>query len=514
MRLINTILIGVAIFICSSLSSCFVHTGKLTRRYSHVDSSTADTSKQYLNIFGLTQPLDLEIRQPSHSKTAFDFSPQGQASLIKAYAASGTKIDTIIAALKKSLSEDDKTKRKKQIDLSVFTKSVILTVRKNMTLNDADRITRLDIGLAINNGSLHFIGCDKFSTAYGMADLGNLKYQDQRNAQLNANFGNSTTIGSSNQNITGLINTMGTDINTTNSNSITNSSYDANGRTTNSNSTSNGYSNEATSANNNSTANTTGSTRQTNFSTGLSGQLSASKSFSEEVSLRQRYISISAYLRGETLHLYQEGVSGIDVSGNISVVVKLQFEDNFMKHVTFFNFDNLFKTSGPEESQHIELSSVDVLYPKLDADVKVKIYFEGIVRDVKKGDKTISEADDYVTLLYVKSASEINNDDNFTLLKKNELVPKAWALYDSKSGLPLFIEGIASNSASYSGILFFSSYDDAKDLANWLQQSKNKLASAGSSIGKSYTSYRFLINNDVLTKNEIENIEVKFFQLP
>lgn len=485
-----------------SFSSCFVHLGVLTKRYTKVELKDASLQTM-VDVYGLSQPIILEVKQTSPGKTAFDFSPQGQAALIKAYAAAGAKIDTIIEGLKKTLSSENESKTETFIDLSKCSKTIILTVKKNMTLNDADRVTKFDIALESDNSQVHFIGCDKFSTLYATADLGNLKYQDQRSATLTGSLGNSIAIGSSGQNVSGTNNSQTNDINNSATNSVLNGTTDANGAYTSSNSSTNGTTNQTTTGSNNSQSNTTGSTRQTSFNTGVSGQLSASKSFSEEVNLRQRYINLSAYMKGEELHFYQEGVSGIDVSGNISAIIKVQFDEGLLKDVTFFNFDNLFKSGLLVPPQDVKANSATVLFPAFSDDVKIKMCYEGVLRKVNKGDKTISEADDHVILYHGEGESKTN----CTLFKKNELTPKAWGLL-MPSGLPLAIKG--SNSASYSGTLYFSSYDAAASFLNWLKQSGNIIITANNTIGKNKDTHTFYLSNQVLDLDAINSLQVKF----
>ena len=498
------------LFCLNLLSSCFVHVGKLTKRYAKIE--TIDSVKDtYLDVYGLSQPIQVEIKPITVANTVFNLSPQGQAALIKVYGAKTNKIDTIVSAIKEPLGKENKAKENSYINLSEISKIVILTVRKKMTLRDADRIARIDVGLKMKNSDIaQFIGCDRFSTIYGTADLGSLKYQDQRNAQLNASLGNSITLGSSNQNQIGTNNTTGSDIINSNLNGTTNNAYDGNGLNTSSNSSSTNNSSETSAANNSSTGTTSGSTKQTNFNTGVSGQLSASKSFSEEVSLRQRYINLSAYMAGNDLHFYEEGVSGIDVSGNISATIKVRFSDNIMRNIWMYNFDNLFKMGIPIAIDKVVANVLVVKAPILDSDVEIQLSHEAVVRYVTKGDKTISEADDHITSYHINEGP--NPANNVLLFRKDELNIKLWGLFEKKgtNEIPLQISGDTTNPGAHSGPLYFSSYDDATSFLDWLNQNASKFVSGKCTIGKDNNAYRLYIDGGCLEKDAIKKLKANF----
>jgi hypothetical protein len=388
------------------LASCRTK-AELTKRYNSIALSENDSIiKKYIKVNAYL--IEKEKVEKATPKTIFDLSPQGQAALIREISNKETGTDKLLAGLKcnlssKAISSDD------IIDDSQFERRIVLSIR-NTSHIPADRIQRISITLSVDP-VVKMISCDKLTTAYQTLDLGKTDYSSTQNAEVtgNAAIGAGTT---------------------------------------------------GTVTNNKDTFTTTANTNA-----GISGKLSSSNSYSEEVLLKQRIVALNSSLTANTLSFYQEGISGMDLTGNILIDITFRITD--VEPAIVYSFLNLAKNETFNDSSSIEVNETKLIYPNLTNDVNAEIKFEADYRKVTKHDETISESDDSVILYYGKSTNS-----NVVLIPKNMLKPKLYILTsaDDKDKMPIKIKNPSNIGSSE---LLFNSYNDARDFLLWLKSKYN-----------------------------------------
>jgi len=162
--------------------------GKLTRRYANSTNVPLINSAHKIQVFALIQPEPYIIPGRYIPKTIFDLSSDGQKALIDAIKANEKNTDSLLAKLRKPLSEQPPSKTNFNFDLTKFTRIFTLT-SKQKEWNEADRISQLDIALTGNNDNLKFTGCDKIMTNYIMADFGKLTLTRTLSGEIGGSFG-------------------------------------------------------------------------------------------------------------------------------------------------------------------------------------------------------------------------------------------------------------------------------------------------------------------------------------
>lgn len=387
------------------LSSCNF-SGKLTRRYkkiaySHNNSFISDNVE--VNAF----VLDKDKATPA-SKSIFDLSPKAQAALIAEVSKKEAATDPFIAGLVKSLLAKTNT-ASEVIDYSQFDRKIVVSVR-NTGHQPADRIAKINVGIDLGStAKVKLASCSRLSTEYQNLDLGKLNYSNTQSGELGAK-------------ITGGVNSE--------------AGIEAGGVTAN---------------------------VKPNLSGEINGKLNASRSFSEEVLLKQRMVALNASISENKLSLYEEGVSGIDLTGNIIADVTLGVEDLAVDKV--FSFGDLLKADNSlNDAAALKVNEKLIIYPNLTSDVTATVSFSADYRYVVSGDKTISEADDKVNLYY----GNYLYTRPTILIPQSKLKPKLWIISfeDVAGGLPVQIKSPVATGA---GELVFNSFNDARDFANWLK---------------------------------------------
>jgi hypothetical protein len=398
----------ITIAIIIIFSSCgALKKGKLTRRYKSITLiENEDTINKYVNVFGyLVEKESAELQKP---KTVFDLSPQAQAAIIREISNKETGTGKFITALTDSLAFRTIKKSDDIIDNTQVERRIVLSII-NTSHIPADRISRIKIKLDFDSAEVKILSCDKLITAYQTLDLGKINYTSTQNAEVSGNAtigaGISATKVLNNQDTIGI------------------------------------------------TAGTTA---------GFSGKLSANRSYSEEVLLKQRIVLLNTSLKKNQISFYQEGASGIDLTGNILADVKLDLVKKGVKIV--YSFSGLKTENKFNDPSSIKVSKKTIIYPDLNKDVRVKIEFEADYRQVTKNrdHRTISESDDRVKLYY----GNVINKDTLVIPYKI-LLPRLYKLSlvgDTKHApVQINIPSIAS------GPLLFNSYKEAEDFLLWLK---------------------------------------------
>ena len=503
-------------------SSC-KSTGKLTRRYySVVDKTLSEAEfKKEVAVNGFVQPEPIVVPGRFVPKTIFDLSPVGQKALIEAISRmeSKTTSEKLIEQLRLPLSVAPETKSSRIIDMTRFTKIITLSSKK-LSTSDADRISSLDIALTSSNSDLVFTGCDKIVTSYMTADLGKLTLTKTLSGEVGYSLGLNRTGTTATQLINGSTLNTGDGTSSTNvyngSNGLTSGNSLTDGTNTSSNGTTSGSSNSTTNtssttnANSVSNSNTSGTTGQTAFTAGLNAKLSGSRSFYEEVGLRQRYITLSAYIADKKMHFYQEGIAGIDVSGNVVASVSMEFRGN-ITDLTAVEFSNLFTAGTATAASKIKTNHVQYSFPAFTEPVTLTISYEGIVRKVTDGHRTISEADDDIE----REKGKVDNGEKLVLIPKEEFTPMLWYIcLGSNSGRcaeTLEINGPVNSPELINGPLYFSSYENGLEFLQWLKKSYNDISAAGFKIGDPAKQYTLKASSGNLTLTKIQQMRLQIF---
>lgn len=468
----------------TSLLGCSTN-GHLTRRYKSIDIKQTNTIDQYVKVDAYVIEKEKEASPPK--KSIFDLSPDGQKELINQIGINETENDKILNALTKPLSlAPSPGSNIEFVDYTKFDKRVIVTI-KNISHFPADRISKIAVRLKLDD-RLRLLSCNRLTTEFQTLDLGKLNYSNTASAELTGNVSLGSTLVNGNTN--GF------------TNEETNTLIDGTNIT-------NSGNNIAKKTNNNTSAySSTGTNTQ-----GLNGKLSGSRTFAEEVLLRRRIVSLNASISENTLDLFQESISGIDLSGNI--LADIVFDGNsanqnllIEKLFTFSDIvDSGKKFNDPDK---VKIREFYARYINYTDDLRATIEFDADVRHVKKGDRTISEADDFVELFHgtfaPKDKNDISKSQTIVILRKEQLNPKFWVLQlvdPSKSKIPIEI----SSPTGTKGTLKFNSITDIKEFNSWLREKFNGTINAEGLYSMSLAKGYKLIFPKGFTK--IEDIEIR-----
>lgn len=396
------IAIIILVIICYSCGA-----GHLTKRYK---SLKIINNNQVIKDSIAVGAFFLEKKKTSTKpKSVFDLSPKGQRALINKISEKEKASNDLIKKLQSTLSSKAK-KTSDIIDNTIIEKQIVISI-SNKSHSPANRISKINVTLDLGN-DVKILSCDKIVTSYDTLNLGKLNYSNTNDASLNGNI--STSLGTEKL------------------------------------STSDNGSNTKTKSN----------------GAGLTGTVSASQTFSEEVVLRQRRVALNASINDNKLSLYQDGIVGIDLTGNI--IANIVFEIKDVKGVEVYSFSNLVtkatkaKTNTVVAPNDIKVEKKVILLPNLTNDIKATISFDADFRNVSDGHSTISESDDKIELYY----GTITNSEKEILITKERLNNvKLWKLaFTSDSDkLPIEIQTVLGR-----GDLIFNSWSQAKFFSMWL----------------------------------------------
>jgi hypothetical protein len=197
---------------------------------------------------------------------------------------------------------------------------------------------------------------------------------------------------------------------------------------------------------------------------------STERGMTEEVVLRQRYVSSSGTLTPLQASILQQGAVGLDLMGNVIFDVVIAAAKAQLHQL--YRPDGLFAASGqPLPAETVRLVRRLVRVPSnADQDITAKLKASCTVRTVAKGADTFTESDD------VASLSDLPDEAEVVLVTAEEQRVSQWYLQD-RSGHILSIEEPDGDT-----VLAFDSYDGARDFLLWLRAS-NATHVAGRKIG-------------------------------
>ena len=200
----------------------------------------------------------------------------------------------------------------------------------------------------------------------------------------------------------------------------------------------------------------------------------ASRTMSEAVNLRKRYVAMTGMLSQNEAVLFQQGVVGIDLSGNSFVDLEIKVPSKQSRE-TVITYDSLRNSDGTWKSQNnIHLTTTFIEVPGINQEIKLEISADAVVRKVLSEDKTVIEGDDCVE--FVKSSAIPKTT---VIVPSETLITNTW-LIATKDGSPLNLKGPVK------GALKFDSYKKAEGLKKWILEKGVKqngiLKIAGSSV--------------------------------
>ena len=404
-----------ATILCVLLFSC-TNYGKLTRRYKELTiSKNADSIKFLVGITAFA--FEPEKPNAGEPKSIFNLDKKGQEALIEQMGEKTKTTEELAKAI--SMKFKDEEDEKNIFDLREFKKRVVISVN-NFSDYPADRITKLNVTLQLPaDAPVSFLYCTKMATEFASVDYGKVNYTNSAGVELNAGLqapgGSATANQFDGANmISSLVKTL----------SATN---------------------------------------------GVNGKLSGSRSFAEEVLLKQRFVAISAFTNGKDLTFLQDGINGIDLTGNIVSEIGIDLGKAAGRFTTriAYKLGNFKKADTYNAGDSLKVTKSFFLMPDFNGDIKVKLSYTASYRKVIANDRTITEADDKVWLYKGK----VDNIDSPVLIKEKDFKPNFWAISIqgvAASYCKIKLRGEADDN---SGILLFKDYQSAKDCWDWLTNS-------------------------------------------
>lgn len=219
---------------------------------------------------------------------------------------------------------------------------------------------------------------------------------------------------------------------------------------------------------------------------------SAEKSLEEEVTVQRRVPSLHGTLALREASLMEEGVSGVDLTGNVSAdfEIVLPFRDGQAYSFTF-----TAKDGAPDCTQRPSLRSHVLRYPVHRDTLKAEVEMEYVVRQVGRGVRTEFEADDWVTFV-----NGTHPTRTFTLIPGEDLAVSVFTL--RSAGNPLQVADALAGGPLPLQDLRLATYEDAFRVLSWLHRCEATIPGYPLSLnGTPLTSRsmgQLLIQNDPL----------------
>lgn len=428
------------IFICLiGFSYSCTFSGKLTKRYKRIRLINSRTDiKDFIDVnAGFFRPDDAPIL-PAPRRLTADLPEDALAELIKQLGTKEPTSEKIIAQLSTEIGKRSAV-TEEFIDMTVIPRRILVSIM-DLAQNNVNRVSKIEVRIKFPS-ELRLLSCNRFETAFATIDLGKLNFSNSIAAKGTASLTAGLTGG-----LTGVSSTKNTDTSKpTDSNTVV-------AETTNSSTT----------------------TSQQTSGQGLSAEVSGTKSFSEEVQLRQRIIALTASVDNSTntLKLFQEGIGGIKLDGNVTADVTIDTKANTTVERTFA-FADLVTPTGFNTADKLKVTDILIAYLNRSGNIMADITFYAEYRQVYKGHKTITESDDYIDLKY--GATDGTTKKSVVLLYENEYKPHFWIISSKGTTVPEL--RLFSPTAGDSGSLLFNSFANAKSFLTWLKSQKTAILS-------------------------------------
>ncbi len=204
----------------------------------------------------------------------------------------------------------------------------------------------------------------------------------------------------------------------------------------------------------------------------------ASRKTAEEVTLTQRYITVSGIIDDQELIIIQEGAVGIDLTGNSTADITYLFPPHHCKTEKVIVFNSLRDSKGASSKQaKVSYNIIDLKMPSLEAlapfiSTGIPAYVSGsyTLRHVVSGADTLIEGDDDVKFI----TRHLRQDDKKITLISPPEIHKLRARYIihplQKEDAWLAIDHPPISSQMP---MLFASYDEADEFLDWLKTVKS-----------------------------------------
>ena len=406
------------------LTSCY-ETGKITRRFTKIDSATTAEQKaqlSYISVDGIALNIDTPQVAPKVAKNVFTLSDHGQEAYINSLASIDKDSKKLQSDLPNSLDPPDKNA---PVTNTKFTKRLLFSIR-DATPFEADRITRISITIPLQvTGTIHITNIAGLQTEYASINTGTVS------------LSNALTLG-----LSGSIGYTGGKTNST-----TNTDY-------------------GTSTNSSGVSNTSGGSSTP--TAGVSANVANTRTFGESVTLNNRYVVLSFSVVGTNLTIYEESVSGVNLIGNVFADVTFETENPTSK--SFLTFGELFKGRTPVSVDSLPIDYSFVVDPSIEKDLVIPYQCEARVRHVKQHYRTTLESDDVIS--YAEGTVVTGKELKILTIKEN--VSKDFDIEDSvKQAYDRLM--ICDNITKQSTIMHFNDYYQALNFYKWLIRLKTKI---------------------------------------
>lgn len=396
---------------------------KLTLRYKKLVNDPPVNAEVTNGIEIFASARDIQIAAPQTSQ--YVLTDHGQAAYINAVATKAKDLDELQSNLFPDVSGFDKAPS--VIDNTSFTKRLLLTVL-NKTPYEADRITKVSIKIDLNTNvsNLKILTFDKIITEYQTVDLGSINLSNTLNMGATASYGIAGKVSGSTGGGTSI-----TTVNNDNGNIVTGSPVTTNGV-------------------------------EIDPSIGVGVSAAYNRSYAEQINLKDRYIALTGYMKGDSLTFDEESVTGVNLTGNILSDIKFRFT-NFA-NTRSYNVSDLTSNGKLQDANKIKIKVLSVFEPTIPNDLKLKVNYDITIRHVinKKGQRSNTESDDKIAYYNVKKSTIMD----ITLVTKDELSIKKWCITDGTNDLQ--ITDLISNRT---GVMYFTSYDNCVSFYRWLKKS-------------------------------------------
>jgi hypothetical protein len=402
---------------------------KLTQRYRKLtpledkDKPADVTSGITINSAARDVPAAIVANQ-------YVLTDHGQAAYINALSALKPKnADELQSNLFPDVSGLDKGPS--SIDNTMFTKRLLFTVLSN-TPYESDRITKLAIHVHLDSKvtKIKILNFDKITTEYQTVDLGTINQSNALTLGATANYGVAgkiTTGNTGNTTSTTVVNPDGSTVVTGNPST------------------------------------TSGSEIDPSFGVGLSA--SYNRSTSETVNLKNRYISLTGYIKDDVLTFEEESITGVNLTGNILSDIKFKITDKTTTYA--YSVSNLTTENKLSDPDKIKIKVIPVFTPTTIGALNLKVDYDYTVRHVinENGRKTFSESDDDISYYSITTKDK---PVDMSLENRDDLIVKTWFIGIKSNALQ--VKDIVSGKDA--GNMFFTSYDNCVSFFRYLKKVK------------------------------------------
>lgn len=193
------------------------------------------------------------------------------------------------------------------------------------------------------------------------------------------------------------------------------------------------------------------------------GEATGTRTLTEEVSLRQRYVSLTGALTPKAAVIAQEGVVGIDLTGNATVDVILRLSPDYIMETEVLVFSGLRTETGAfeDDEDKVSVSTRLLRFAESSDPITCDLTATYSLRRVRKGADTIVEGDDRVDY----AVGPALTDGSFRILSEQDLKALIWTLRaDPTSSSPDAELALAGY-----GTLQFQSAEEAIEFLRWLK---------------------------------------------